>query len=152
MKGVRMDDYAWDESLATGDALVDRQHRNIHELVRYLEAADDRPDEVMRVLDRLMEHVDCHFVTEEDLMRRSGYVGEEADEHIADHRKLAESARETVLRFRRGELTSTKPTVEFLRGWLALHVHDYDRTFIEFVRARAVVAELPEPWASNPPR
>jgi hemerythrin-like metal-binding protein len=146
-----MNEFEWDQSLETGDPLVDQQHRDIHTLVGHMAAAEDRPDEIMRVLDRLMEHVDCHFATEEDLMDRTGFVGEDADEHIAEHRALTQAARDAVLQFRSGELASTEPVVEFLRGWLADHVHERDRAFIEFVRAQGEVANLPEPWASNPP-
>ena len=147
-----MDGYEWDDSLETGDALVDRQHRNIHQLVGYVEAARDRPELLMRVLERLMEHVDCHFATEEALMDKTGYVGAEALEHIAAHRQLTQDARDVVLKFRSGEITEMEPVVVFLRAWLASHVHDRDRRFIEFVRSRGAVAILPEPWASDPPR
>ncbi len=141
----------WDESMETGDPLVDQQHRNIHTLVDYAEAAQDSPDLLMLVLERLMEHVDCHFTTEEALMERIGYVDPAASEHIAEHRMLTESARDVVLGFRSGELTEMGPVVEFLRGWLADHVHKRDRTFIDFVHAQGVIAILPEPWLSNPP-
>jgi hemerythrin len=142
----------WDTSLETGDPLVDQQHQHIHALVDYAEDAKDRPERLMRVLERLMDHVDCHFTTEETLMETTGYLGTEAIEHIAEHRKLTEDARVVVLRFRAGELTDMEPVIEFLRGWLAQHVHMRDRKFIEFVRAQGAVATLPEPWASNPPQ
>lgn len=141
----------WDESMETGDPLVDQQHRDIHALVDYVEAADDRPERIMEVLDRLMEHVDCHFMTEEQLMERSGYGGQSAADHIAEHRELTDAARQAVLRFRSGELTSMKPVVAFVREWFAGHVYEHDRTFVEFVRSRAMAAETPEPWVSNPP-
>ena len=147
-----MEGYRWDASLETGDPLVDQQHRDIHELVAYVEAAEDRPDEVLLVLDRLMEHVECHFATEEDLMRRSGYQGAEADDHVTEHHHLTQAARDTVLRFRGGELTSIAPLAEFLSGWLWEHVYEHDRAFIQYVKSRSVAAVLPEPWASVPPR
>jgi hemerythrin-like metal-binding protein len=142
----------WDKSLETGDPLVDRQHRDIHALVNYVAAADDRPDELLRVLDRLTEYVDCHFTTEEGLMHRSGYVGTEADRHIAEHQELKQAARDAVLQYRMGKLNSTKPLVEFLRTWLSEHVHGRDRALVEFVRSRGETATLPEPWASDPSR
>ena len=144
-----MSAYEWDESLETGDALVDEQHRNIHALVDYLEGAGSEPELLLRVLDRLMEHVDCHFTTEEALMVATGYL--DSVDHVAEHRKLTEDARDVVLKFRAGELSSTSTVVEFLRNWLLTHVHESDRKFIEHVRARGAVATLPEPWASNPP-
>ena len=147
-----MDPTGWDESLETGDALVDQQHRNIHCLVDYAEAAKDEPERLMTVLERLMEHVDCHFATEEALMVATGYVGADAAEHLADHRRLTDASRDAVLRFRAGELTRMEPVVEFLREWLAGHVHTCDRAFIEYVRTRGATASLPEPWASDPPR
>jgi hemerythrin-like metal-binding protein len=141
---------AWDESMETGDALVDQQHRNIHALVDQVEAADDDLAVLRDVLDQLMEHVDCHFATEEALMVRTGYVGKDADEHIAEHRRFTSDARDAVLEFRTGELTHTQPVVEFLRIWLADHVHDRDIAFIEHVRSQGATACLPEPWASHP--
>lgn len=149
-----MDGFEWDESMETGDPLVDQQHRNIHMLVDYAEAAKDKPELLMHVLERLMEHVDCHFATEEALMQKTGYVGTDAIEHIAEHHKLTEDARDTVLKFRSGELTEMGPVAEFLRAWLTDHVHNRDRKFIEYVRAQDAdaIATLPEPWASRPPQ
>ncbi len=145
-----MSGLTWDESMATGDPLVDQQHQNIHELVDYVEAMRDRPELLMQVLDRLMEHVDCHFTTEETLMEKTGYTGEEEAEHIAEHRKLTQDARDAVLKFRTGELTRMEPVVEFLRTWLADHVHNRDKKFIDYVRARGGMAVVPEPWAAKP--
>lgn len=140
-----MSEFAWSEALETGDALVDKQHRDIHDLVDYVEAAEDRPAEVLEVLDRLMQHVDTHFATEEALMRRAGYVGQHADEHVAEHRDLTQSAREQVLMFRSGALASTQQLVGFLREWLATHVYEHDLEFIEYVRSHELQAEPPEP-------
>lgn len=129
--------------MATGDPLVDQQHVGIHRLVDDIETAEDRPDELMRVLERLMDHVECHFLTEEDLMRRAEYDPAIAALHIADHQRLADAARSAVLEFRSGTLVSMAPLVEMLRDWLATHVHEHDRTLIDFVRSRAMQAEQP---------
>lgn len=133
----------WDVTMETGDALVDRQHRRIHALVADVEAAGDEPSEIRRILDHLMEHVDTHFATEEALMERIGFPEAERAAHVSEHRTLTEQARRAVLDFRTGELSSIGPVVEFLRGWLADHVHEHDKDFVEFVRARGGSAELP---------
>lgn len=140
-----MGEREWEDVLETGDPCVDRQHEEIHQLLDYVESADDRPEEVLHVLDRLMAHVDVHFATEEALMRQCGYPGDVAREHIADHHQLTQSAREMVLLFRSGELNSTKPLVNFLRGWLENHVHGFDVKFIAFARAAGSSAEAPAP-------
>lgn len=145
-----MGSLSWDASLETGDPLVDQQHRAIHHLVDQVEAATDGPEQLMAALDQLMEYVDCHFTTEEALMAATGYAGEEADEHVAEHRELTSRARDLVLAFSRGGLTTMEPMVELLRPWLANHVHGRDREFVAYVRARGATAVLPEPWASDP--
>jgi hemerythrin-like metal-binding protein len=129
--------------METGDPLVDQQHRDIHRMVDEVEAAGDRPDELMRVLERLMDYVASHFLIEEDLMRRSGYDPVLAARHIAEHHELADAARSAVLDFRSGELVSMQPLARLLRDWLSTHVHQHDRVLIEFVRERAISAELP---------
>lgn len=141
----------WDPVLETGDPLVDAQHRNILELFNYLESAEDRVEEIMRVLELLMDHVAMHFDTEEDLMRREGYPPESITVHVDQHRELTEEARGKVLEFRSGRLTRTGPLVEFLRVWVSVHVYEHDRALIEFMRARGASARVPEPWASSPP-
>jgi len=141
----------WDPALGTGDPLVDEQHRNIHKIFNELESAPGRPEDIMRVLELLLDHVVVHFDTEETLMRRVDYPAESMSEHIELHRELTEVARQKVLEFRAGELGGVKPLLDFLREWLVGHVHQHDRELIEFVRVRGAVATLPEPWASQPP-
>ncbi len=141
----------WDPELETGDPLVDRQHRNIHSLFNRLESAEDRPEEIMRVLESLLDHVAMHFDTEEDLMRRELYPAKLLEEHVRLHRELTGAARQKVLEFRSGQLTHTRPLVEFLREWIVEHVHQQDRVLIDYVRVRGGVASVPEPWASSPP-
>lgn len=141
-----MGDIRWDPSFETGDALVDEQHRAIHALFADLQSAEDRPDEVMRVLDRLTEYVSMHFATEEDLMERERYPRELIDAHVVEHRNLTDATREKVLAFRAGTLGGIGPLVEFLRQWLANHVHERDRDLVEYCRKRGAAACLPEGW------
>lgn len=140
----------WDKTLETGDPLVDQQHKRIHQIFYDLEAAEDTPGEIMRVLDRLTVHVAAHFATEEDLMVREEFDPNIARLHRAEHQRLTDDTREFVLKFRVGELTSTAPLVAFLREWLGGHVESWDRVLIDHVRARGAAAVLPEPWASSP--
>lgn len=139
-----MDTLEWDSELETGDALVDQQHRDIHDLCNELVSVESSAAEIMSVLDRLIDHVLTHFATEEDLMQRESYPPELAAKHIAQHRELTEGARQKVLEFRSGTLTSTGPLLEFLRDWIASHVAEHDRGLIEYVRARNGLGSPPE--------
>ena len=133
----------WDETLETGDPLVDQQHRRIYQIFYELEAADDTPGEIMRVLDRLLSHIAVHFDTEEDLMRREQFPALAAQLHQTEHQRLTENTRNFVLQFRSAELTSTAPLVAFLRDWLTHHVESCDRLLIDHVRARGGAARVP---------
>lgn len=131
-----MESIAWDPSLETGDALVDEQHREMHDLLNELVSSGDSPSRIMSVLERLMDHALLHFADEEDLMRREAYPAELSAEHIAQHRALTESARQKVLEFHDGTLTEIGPLVEFLREWVGTHIHEHDRGLVDYVRER----------------
>lgn len=139
-----MSPFEWDVTLETGDTLVDRQHKAIHQLFNELEQSADDPSEVMRVLDYLTEHVLLHFMTEEDLMDRMGYPSTLTNAHIAEHKALTEATRAKVVEFRAGELRSTQPLLEFLRSWLSTHVYEWDRDLIDFVQRLGGAAQIPK--------
>jgi hemerythrin len=138
----------WDATLETGDAVVDHQHRAIHNLFNRLESADDNEIEVMRALDFLTEHVLVHFATEEDLMAREEFPQALAEVHVAEHRRLSEGVRDYVIAFRTGELSGVSPIVEYLRGWLVSHVHACDRKLVNHIHARGSVAKLTDEWTA----
>jgi len=77
-------------------------------------------------------------------MHRSGYPPEKIREHVALHQGLTEATRQRILEFRSGQLTETKPLVEFLREWIAGHLHEQDRDLVTFVQARGQAAVLPD--------
>lgn len=138
-----------DRSLETGDEVVDRQHRDIKALVADVEHASDDPAEIMDVLERLMDHVECHFATEEDLMHRESYPEDAIAEHVADHHHLTETAREAVLDFRSGGLTTMAPLASLLGDWLSNHVERHDRALVNYVRERGGAAVVPEEWVNG---
>jgi hemerythrin-like metal-binding protein len=133
--------------LVTGDPVVDLQHQAIHDLFNELDGAADNHSEVLRALDLLTQHVVLHFSTEEELMQRTGFPAELARVHVDEHRELTEGARQRVLEFRDGRLTSTGPLLEFLREWLTTHVQERDRELVEHVRRIGAVAEMPDAWS-----
>jgi hemerythrin len=143
-----VDRLEWDASLETGDAVVDLQHRTIHNLFNELTSAPDNASEILNALDFLTEHVLVHFATEEDLMYAEEFPDDLTQAHIAEHRALTTEVRWQVLEFRDGTLSSTQPLIEFLRAWLAEHVHACDRLLVEHIRSRGVCAQLPEAWAT----
>ncbi len=142
-----MERIEWDETLETGDPVLDLQHRAIHGIFNQLRETGDDPAEVLGVLDFLTQHVIVHFVTEEDLMPREEFPPHLIEAHVVEHRALTDSVRRHVLEFRAGNLTGTGPLLELLHAWLVTHVHECDRLLVEHLQSRGVTAQAPEAWS-----
>jgi len=126
---------SWDPSLETGNALIDRQHRELIALVDQLGAAENESrDEVLRVLDHVMEYTLFHFVAEEDLMVRVDYPAVLQKQMIDQHQEFKSYGRLRVIEFRSGELTSVRPLRAFLDEWLKVHEFGLDRLLANWIR------------------
>jgi len=126
---------SWDPSLETGNALIDRQHRELIALVDQLAVAENESrDEVLRVLDHVMEYTLFHFVAEEDLMVRVDYPAVPQKQMIDQHQEFKSYGRLRVLEFRTGELASVLPLKAFLDEWLKGHEFGLDRLLADWIR------------------
>ena len=142
-KDTHMSPIPWDPTLETGDALVDAQHKDIFALINEVDSmeGDDRAA-LLGVVDRLMEHVEVHFTTEELLMLRVGYPAEARESHRDEHRALQEDARATALGFRGSWDLTKAPFADFLAKLLE-HILTQDRALVDYVQAQGMVAQLP---------
>src|SRR5450756_2927410 len=91
---------SWDESLATGNKLIDGQHRELIALVDELKDVQDAAEaEVLRVLDKVMHSVLDHFYSEEDLMTQVGYPPIPTQRMVEQHREFKSYGRLRVLEY-----------------------------------------------------
>jgi len=129
----------WDESMETGDPHMDRQHREIIELVDRLDAisADDASwmQHAHQILDRVMDLTVTHFATEELLMVRVGYPAESRERMLEQHRDFKSYARIRVLEFRSGDRSGLALLPGFLRMWLVEHEFGLDRELVRWIRS-----------------
>ena len=131
---------SWDDSLATGDSLVDEQHRELVDLFDRLaavESASDSPEIVQDALERLADYVVSHFAAEEALMERVGYPPSLVLAHVEEHRNLTARTRDLILRYRTGEVDSVLTISDFLKTWLRSHIEHVDRRLVEYARESA---------------
>lgn len=137
----------WDRSLETDHPLVDAEHRLLVLLFRKLDVAikTHQADTVMRhIIRELVRCVEFHFVSEENLMRETGYPGLEA--HAKVHGELLAELRAFIQR-----LTERREFPEdllyFLNRWLAQHIAIHDRQVVAHVAAAVdrPIAELAYP-------
>jgi len=127
----------WDSCLETGHSDIDAQHRHLFELFNALQDAADSGDpgpSVDDVLDELSAYVMVHFEAERQLMAETAFDRTATADHLAEHDQLTNRVRDMVLEYRRGELTSVAPLIEFMQGWLSDHIRQTDRRLVDHVR------------------
>lgn len=132
-----MDRIAWDPALETGDPTVDAQHRELVETLNRLLALESEPDHssvIAETLEQLSAYVSTHFASEQELMEQHGLPSDLMAVHLTEHRQLTDRTRQFVLEYRRGEVTSVEPLVEFLMAWLTHHVQNVDRALVDFLQ------------------
>ena len=129
----------WDESMITGNELIDRQHREVVSLLDDLRASNlVAEDEGRRVLEKLMDFTVSHFVAEELLMSQFGYPATSAAAMIADHKEFKDYTRLRVLEFRMGNEASVLALHAFLFDWLTVHEFGMDRRLASWIRTHPV--------------
>jgi hemerythrin-like metal-binding protein len=128
----------WNPSLATGNEVVDREHKELIALIDRLELTGNGPEGsgIQNALDDLTAYVFVHFQMEEKLMRREGYPDDDLQAHLAEHRELDLRTSEFVRLYEAGELTSVQPIVDFLYEWLNHHIQEVDKEMAAFVRGK----------------
>ncbi|NTU71463.1 MAG: bacteriohemerythrin [Coriobacteriia bacterium] len=133
-----MDPIIWNERLATGDAHIDGQHAELHDLVMELGIlADEDPDPVRlgEVLFDVLAYASTHFEDEEALMERMGFPGLERQREL--HTGFKSTVEEFARRFSEGDTTLTAALVqENLQQWLLTHVWEEDLQFAAYGRQR----------------
>lgn len=126
----------WNDSLAVNVREIDDEHRTLFKYVRDFQQAVQSGTggaQLNRIFTLLLQYTETHFSHEEELMRASDYPF--LDAHHAQHGKLTRQ----VMQLRRDrEFILPENLSEFLSSWLVLHIESEDRTFAEYLRARAV--------------
>ena len=126
----------WDPSLATGDEVVDSEHRKIFVLVGGLVDASEQgcTDQFLEAaIGDLMEYAHGHFAHEEALMTRTRYP--DTEHHLQLHRAFAETAEQMADDCLSGVKISVRGLADFLYRWLNEHILAEDRRLVEHVRA-----------------
>lgn len=126
----------WDESLETGNEMVDEQHRGLFATVNELHDAMLAHNDVAvlgGILYRLQRYTAVHFGDEEALMSQVRYP--DLEHHHRLHLDLADQTGEMAGKYLSGELTLGVTLATFLRDWLTHHIGEEDRRLAEHIRA-----------------
>jgi hemerythrin-like metal-binding protein len=147
------DPLEWNDTLLTGVAEIDRQHRILVDTL--IEArtkltgvpADTLFEQITR---DLLAYAIYHFNTEEQLMQQYGYAAAapaEAEFHLAEHRRFSQEVVALRTEARLGKTGAKAALLSFLEGWLVNHIMTVDKRLGQFIRSAppnpTTVTELP---------
>lgn len=127
---------AWDPGLATGDEMIDAQHRRLFELAAALEhECTDGCDVAERTADAicgLVEYVLEHFRDEEELMERSRFPA--SGPHRAQHQYLAGRTLAFAAECSADRGVHPEALARFVAEWLTDHILAEDMQLAEHIR------------------
>lgn len=131
----------WNEELATGNEIIDGQHKELIDRINRLLAACNQGkgrDEVSRLIQFMGDYVCSHFATEEELQHRHSYP--ELSTHKAEHEEFVLKMRALEHQFNTegATLPLVIQTNQSLVGWLISHINGTDKKLASFLRMRSV--------------
>lgn len=132
----------WDESMATGIAVIDKQHQYLVDTLQ--EANTKLLDEhnsalLKQIAKELLSYAIMHFETEEALMQRYDYAADypqQARDHITQHRDFSRHVVAVHDQLREGQEVSRTEVLRFLNHWMLNHVLGTDQQLAKFLNLR----------------
>ena len=120
----------WTSDFALGVDEIDRQHRDLIDMINALDARrhDDPGPETMRnLLARLSAYVRDHFGLEERLMCGGGCSPDLMAMHFGEHAYFRSVLKDLTTDFEKGRRSITVPLIEYLVHWFLHHIAVVDR-------------------------
>lgn len=132
----------FDDSLVTGNALIDGQHKEliekINDLVNCCEQGGGKL-KAIKMLEYLADYTGFHFGAEEKLQQEAEYPG------IAEHKEKHEEFKKTVDELHEMLDEQEGPTEAFVDAvnrnviqWLYGHIKGYDSSVAHFIQMRDI--------------
>lgn len=126
----------FDDSLMTGNEMIDSQHKVLIEKINNLVAScEEKRDKLnaVRMLNYLADYTEFHFQAEEKLQEEIGYP--EMEEHRKKHQELRQTVEDLHQMLEEEEGPSdafvdqlNKKVIE----WLYYHIKGFDRSVAEY--------------------
>jgi hemerythrin len=129
----------WSEELAVGVSAVDKEHRELVDLMNQIYTSAERRDaaQTVHLFDQLLEHTVAHFRNEEALFINTAYP--DAERHRHHHHLLTAKAVEYRDCAAAGHFaTLTDDVLPKLRDFLIFHIQKDDRETCAFLKAIGV--------------
>ena len=130
----------FDESLYTGNELIDGEHKELISRVNKLVESCEQGTEKMtaiKTLDFLMDYTEYHFTDEEKLQKEVGY--DQLDAHHAKHEAFKKSVGELreMLEEEEGPSEAFVTAVnKNITDWLVNHIQKWDKAVADYIKAQ----------------
>lgn len=130
----------FDESLYTGNELIDGEHKELISRVNKLVESCEQGTEKMtaiKTLDFLMDYTEYHFTDEEKLQKEVGY--DQLDAHHAKHEEFKKSVGELreMLEEEEGPSEAFVTAVnKNITDWLVNHIQKWDKAVADYMKAQ----------------
>lgn len=128
----------FDDSLVTGNEMIDSQHRELIDKINDLlivcqNEGTNKKAAAMKTLNYLADYTEFHFGAEEKLQEEIGYPG------IAEHKQKHQELRDTVEELHAMLEDQEGPSEAFVEQvqknvvkWLYEHIKGFDRSVAEY--------------------
>lgn len=130
-----MDEFVWSEDLATGEKIVDFQHKKIFTYLNILiVAANDKETQrhtLKNIIDALIEYTVLHFEDEEIVLESIGYP--DLKKHKKIHAECSRQVLDFKKRFEMGEVVIDE-LILFIKNWVLEHIKKEDAMALRYKR------------------
>ena len=130
--------FHWTEDLATGNAIIDREHKQLIDMIGQLMDACSKGkgrDEVVKTLDFLNQYTIQHFSHEEALQKQYQYP--DLQNHLRYHQEFRQTVQRLTEQARR-EGAAVALLAEINRGialWFTSHIRQQDKRVAAHIKA-----------------
>jgi hemerythrin-like metal-binding protein len=118
----------WNEYYSVGNETIDSQHKRLIEILNNFHVnfkINMEAKYISKTIDELEEYIEYHFITEEELMEKSGY--KYFDEHKKEHDSLKKMIIQIKTDYSEGKKSINFELMEILKNWLVRHIIDTDK-------------------------
>lgn len=130
--------FHWTDDLATGNAMIDQEHKKLIEMIGTLLDACSRGegrDEVVRTISFLDKYTIEHFSHEEALQKKYQYP--DMENHLRYHREFRQTVQRLTEQAKR-EGATVALLAEINRGialWFTSHIRQQDKRVAQHIQA-----------------
>ncbi|MGR8932536.1 MAG: bacteriohemerythrin [Gammaproteobacteria bacterium] len=124
----------WNDQLILGIESVDRQHKQLVDLINQLDEAvalGSDKQTINGIVKALVDYTIYHFRHEEELMQKTGYKDEKLDEHVGEHLEFVDKIKQIQNDIQHDTTTITKDLLDFLVDWMCNHILKTDKHMAE---------------------